>query len=67
MSHAQKTKLTYRELDERSNVIACGLRDLGVGKGDRVAVSLGNGWEFGAITYAIWKLGAVLVSCASER
>ncbi|KAK6594699.1 amp-binding enzyme [Botrytis cinerea] len=30
-------------------------------KGDRVAVSLGNGWEFGAITYAIWKLGAVLV------
>ncbi|KAB8296092.1 hypothetical protein EYC80_008892 [Monilinia laxa] len=61
VSHAQNAKLTYRELDERSNVLAHGLRALGVGKGDRVAVSLGNGWEFGALTYAIWKLGAVLV------
>ncbi|RAL68421.1 hypothetical protein DID88_007152 [Monilinia fructigena] len=61
VSHAQNTKFTYRELDERSNVLAHGLRGLGVGKGDRVAVSLGNGWEFGALTYAIWKLGAVLV------
>lgn len=43
-------------------MIAYGLRDLGVKKGDRVAVSLGNGWEFGLITYAVWKLGAVLVS-----
>ncbi|TGO74210.1 hypothetical protein BELL_0299g00010 [Botrytis elliptica] len=61
ISRSQNVKLTYRELDEKSNVIACGLRNLGVQKGDRVAVSLGNGWEFGAITYAIWKLGAVLV------
>ncbi|KAM0131050.1 hypothetical protein ACHAO1_007555 [Botrytis cinerea] len=61
ISRSQNVKLTYRELDEKSNVIAYGLRNLGVQKGDRVAVSLGNGWEFGAITYAIWKLGAVLV------
>ncbi|APA11099.1 hypothetical protein sscle_07g058690 [Sclerotinia sclerotiorum 1980 UF-70] len=61
ISRSQNTKLTYRELDEKSNVIAHGLRTLGVKKGDRVAVSLGNGWEFGAITYAVWKLGAVLV------
>lgn len=32
-----------------------------MGKGDRVAVMLGNGWEFGVGTYAIWKLGGVLV------
>ncbi|KAF7862745.1 hypothetical protein EAF04_007617 [Stromatinia cepivora] len=61
ISRSQNIQLTYRELDEKSNVIAHGLRNLGVKKGDRVAVSLGNGWEFGAITYAVWKLGAVLV------
>ncbi|ESZ98369.1 hypothetical protein SBOR_1247 [Sclerotinia borealis F-4128] len=61
ISHSQNIKLTYQELDERSNVIAHGLLGMGLKKGDRVAVSLGNGWEFGAITYAVWKLGAVLV------
>lgn len=30
-------------------------------KGDRVAVSLGNGAPFAALTYALFKLGAVLV------
>jgi acyl-CoA synthetase (AMP-forming)/AMP-acid ligase II len=53
--------LTYRELDERSNILAYGLRERGVRKGDRVAVSLGNNWEFAVLTYAIFKLGAVLV------
>ena len=32
-----------------------------VRKGDRVAVSLGNGAPFAALTYALFKLGAVLV------
>ncbi|KAE8454471.1 hypothetical protein EG329_000094 [Mollisiaceae sp. DMI_Dod_QoI] len=54
------------ELDDRSNVLAQGLRDLGgkgrgVKKRDRVAVMLGNSWEFGVVSYAVWKLGAVLV------
>jgi acyl-CoA synthetase (AMP-forming)/AMP-acid ligase II len=53
--------LTYRELDERSNVVAHGLRERGVMKGDRVAVSLGNNWEFAVTTYALFKLGAILV------
>lgn len=55
-------RLTYRNLDELSNSLARGLRDMGVRKGDRVAVSLGNGWEFAVGSYAIWKLGGVLVS-----
>jgi acyl-CoA synthetase (AMP-forming)/AMP-acid ligase II len=54
--------LTYRELDERSNILAFGLRERGVRKGDRVAVSLGNNWEFAALTYGLFKLGAILVS-----
>lgn len=61
ISRSQKERLTYRELDERSNALARGLRAQGVGKGDRVAVSLGNNWEFAVVTYAVWKLGAILV------
>jgi acyl-CoA synthetase (AMP-forming)/AMP-acid ligase II len=69
ISRSQKARLTYRELDERSNVIAAGLRDRGVKKGDRVAVSLGNCWEFAIATYSLFKLGAILVSrnCHVER
>jgi hypothetical protein len=62
ISRSQKTRLSYRELDERSNVIAAGLRERGVAKGDRVAVSLGNCWEFAVVTYSLFKLGAILVS-----
>ena len=58
--------MTYRELDERSNILAYGLRERGVRKGDRVAVSLGNNWEFAVLTYAIFKLGAVLVCSPLE-
>ncbi|KAK1458131.1 AMP-binding enzyme [Colletotrichum melonis] len=58
---ATTTTLTYAALDALSNTLAHGLRSLGVRKGDRLAVSLGNGAEFAALTYAAFKLGAVLV------
>ncbi|KAJ9138056.1 Long-chain fatty-acid-CoA ligase-like protein [Coniochaeta hoffmannii] len=58
---AVETTLTYEALDLTSNVLAHSLRSLGVEKGDRVAVSLGNCPEFAALTYAIFKLGAILV------
>lgn len=58
---AVETTLTYEALDLTSNVLARSLRSLGVKKGDRVAVSLGNCPEFAALTYAIFKLGAILV------
>ncbi|KAH8816784.1 putative AMP-binding enzyme [Xylogone sp. PMI_703] len=61
VSRGQGKRLTYAELHEQSNALALGLREQGVRKGDRVAVSLGNGWEFGVITYALFKLGAILV------
>lgn len=54
-------RLTYQELDERSNALAHALRERGVRKGDRVAVMLGNGWECGVASYAVWKVGGVLV------
>ncbi|KAI1806902.1 acetyl-CoA synthetase-like protein [Daldinia bambusicola] len=57
----QTTTLTYEDLDTQSNIIAHSLRSLGVKKGDRVAVSLGNVPEYVVLTYAIFKLGAILV------
>ncbi|KAK0613132.1 hypothetical protein B0T17DRAFT_593315 [Bombardia bombarda] len=56
-----ETTYTYETLDLLSNTLAHSLRSLGVKKGDRVAVSLGNCPEFAALTYAIFKLGAILV------
>ncbi|KAH9213820.1 acyl-CoA synthetase/AMP-acid ligase-like protein II [Leptodontidium sp. 2 PMI_412] len=61
ISRSQNTRLTYRELDERSTALAFALRERGVRKGDRVAVMLGNGWECGVVSYAVWKVGGVLV------
>lgn len=58
---ARESSLTYHGLDLVSNRLASSLASLGVRKGDRVAVSLGNGAEFAALTYALFKLGAVLV------
>ncbi|KAF2134987.1 acyl-CoA synthetase/AMP-acid ligase-like protein II [Dothidotthia symphoricarpi CBS 119687] len=61
ISHHQRITLTYDALDRDSNTVARGLQKLGVKKGDRVAVSLGNNVEFGTLTYALFKLGAILV------
>lgn len=58
---ADETTLTYHALDLLSNRLASSLAALGIRKGTRVAVSLGNGGPFAALTYAVFKLGAVLV------
>jgi non-ribosomal peptide synthetase component E (peptide arylation enzyme) len=61
VSHHQRIRLSYEDLDRDSNQLTRGLQKLGVRKGDRVAVSLGNGVEFATATYALFKLGAILV------
>lgn len=60
-SSGRETVLTYATLDSTSSDLAHSLRSLGVKKGDRVAVSLGNNVEHAVLTYAVFKLGAVLV------
>lgn len=57
----QEITLSYAALDAVSNSLAKSLRSAGVKKGDRVAVKLGNTAEHAALTYAIFKLGAILV------
>ncbi len=53
--------LTYGSLREKAVRLAAGLAGLGVGRGDRVAVQMPNWAEFGVITMALSRLGAVLV------
>jgi len=52
---------TYDEIERNAARIAGRLRDLGVTKGDKVAVMLVNSFEFVYYWFAAMKLGAVLV------
>src|SRR5215471_8769299 len=51
--------LTFAEIDAESNRLARGLRDLGLGAGDRLGIFLPNCPEFEIAFYAASKLGAV--------
>ncbi|KAI5305453.1 hypothetical protein KEM56_004390 [Ascosphaera pollenicola] len=76
ISRHQNQRLTYDELDRKSNSLARGFAAQGIKKGDRVAVSLGNNIEHAIqseadgtradmemiqATFALYKLGAILV------
>ncbi len=52
---------TYAEFDSICNRLARGLRDSGVGLGDRVAILARNSHAYIALRFALAKLGAVLV------
>ncbi len=54
-------RLSYAELDALVGEAAGALRALGVEKGDRVAMVLGNSVEFVVVLFAIARLGAVSV------
>ena len=53
--------VTYAELDRRAGRTAAGLRGLGVGRGDIVAVLLYNCPEFIELMFAIPRIGAVFM------
>jgi long-chain acyl-CoA synthetase len=53
--------ISYEELDKMSNAFACGLKDLGMKKGDRVALYLQNIPQFIIAQYGIWKVGGIVV------
>lgn len=54
-------RLTFRELDRLCNNLAASLREIGVRKGDRVAILMPNSWEFAVSYFAILRLGAIAV------
>ncbi len=54
---------TYKELDELTDKFATALVDLGVKKGDRVAIFMLNVPQFVIAYYGILKVGATVVLC----
>ena len=54
--------LTYEALDSAVNAIGNGLRNIGMQKGDKVAIMLSNCPEFVISYFAIQKIGAVAVT-----
>jgi fatty-acyl-CoA synthase len=54
-------RLTYRQVDSRASSIAAALHELGVEKGDRIALDLPNWPEFVISMFAAARLGAVIV------
>ncbi len=52
---------TFRELEQQSNRAALGLEAVGVGRGVRTVLMVKPGPEFFALTFALFKVGAVPV------
>ena len=56
-----RERLSYRELLTAVEQCAAGLQAAGIGKGDRVAMLLGNGIAFPVVLFATLRLGAIAV------
>jgi fatty-acyl-CoA synthase len=54
-------RFTYRQVDARASALAAALHELGVERGDRIALDLPNWPEFVLSMFAAAKLGAVIV------
>lgn len=53
--------LTWREIDRSSNQVAHGLKALGIGQGDSVAILMSNCVEYAEILFGVFKSGAIVV------
>ena len=53
--------LSYQQMEERSNAIAAGLRQVGIARGMRTVVMVRPSPEFFLLMFALFKLGAVPV------
>ncbi|NKB39057.1 MAG: AMP-binding protein [Gammaproteobacteria bacterium] len=60
--HYFHSTLTLRQVDEMSNSLAAYFIELGLQRGDRIAVYLQNMPQFVLTLLATWKVGAVMVS-----
>ena len=59
-------RLSFAEVEQQTNKIAAGLRNLGVAAGDRVALMLSNDIEIVLLALAINKLGAAWTPINAE-
>lgn len=58
---SESAALTFGELDENAGAWAARLRQLGAGRGKHVGLLAGNGPEWLAAAFGIWRSGATLV------
>ena len=56
-----KESFTYAEINAKANQIANALKEIGIGKNDKVALSCPNLPQFPIVYYGILKTGAVVV------
>ncbi|WP_244501100.1 (2,3-dihydroxybenzoyl)adenylate synthase [Streptomyces sp. TP-A0874] len=61
LSETGGRRWSYRELDQRADRLAAGLRARGVRKGDRVVLQLPNIAEFFEVVFALFRIGALPV------
>ncbi|MDR1052905.1 MAG: AMP-binding protein, partial [Planctomycetaceae bacterium] len=54
-------KITYLELETDSNCIAAAMSDLGIGRGQRIALFVRYGIDFISLVFALLKTGATIV------
>ena len=59
-------RLGFADFSRLSNRFANAMRDLGVGRGDRVMVLLGKVPEWQAVLTGLLKLGAIAIPCAPQ-
>ena len=59
-------RLSYHDIEKEGIEVANGLHKLGIKRDDRVAVCLPTWYEFFVLTYAIAKIGAVLVPISTK-
>ncbi|MEA3280188.1 MAG: fatty acid CoA ligase family protein [Thermodesulfobacteriota bacterium] len=53
--------LTFQQLDQESDCLACGLEKVGITRGTRTILMVKPSVEFFALTFALFKIGAVPV------
>ena len=53
--------LTYRALQRNSDLLARGFLDLGIGKGDKVAIWMAGYAEWAFVYFALARIGAIMV------
>src|ERR1700722_20145314 len=60
-------RMTWRDVAQQSAGVAAGLHQLGLQRGDRVALLLGNRIEFVLALFAAAKLGAITVLLSTRQ
>jgi fatty-acyl-CoA synthase len=60
------SRFTYKEMDERINMLARGLVSLGIKKGDKIAIWMPNNFNWLLAEFAVIKAGGIMVPLSTR-